>query len=211
MKSVAVTQRVDVIESYGEARDALDQRWIDFLLSINLYPILIPNNRDYVQQLLKSERLEGVLLTGGNSLAQYGGIAPERDEVENLLLDWAIENSIPVLGVCRGMQVIQHYFDNELIQVPNHVAKYHVLKTEEGCRLNSSVAQYEKVNSYHDLGAYQVQGKDLKLVASSLDGVVMAIEHVNKEVYGIMWHSEREQPFLQQEQLLYKHIFNKAL
>ena len=85
MKRIAVTQRVDMISSHEERRDALDQRWIPFLQTINLLPILVPNNIPYVQQLIGDKSIDGILLTGGNSLVKYGGDAPERDEIEKLL------------------------------------------------------------------------------------------------------------------------------
>ena len=109
MKKVVVTQRVDVTSTYGERRDCLDQRWIELLLSVGLFPVLVPNNLDYVKKLIATEQIDGVLLTGGNSLLNYGGDAPERDEVEKNLLELAILKNIPLLGVCRGMQIIQNY------------------------------------------------------------------------------------------------------
>ena len=48
-----------------------------------------------------------MVLTGGNDLAALGGDAPERDATENALLDAAESRRLPVIGVCRGMQVIQ--------------------------------------------------------------------------------------------------------
>ena len=182
MKRIAVTQRVESVTTVGERRDALDQRWIDFLLSIDLLPVLVPNKLEYVRWLTENDPIDGVLLTGGNSLVRYEGDAPERDEVEYFLLQWIIKKNIPVLGVCRGMQVIQEYFRNELEAVPGHVATRHSLIVEEGRRLSDVVSLLPDVNAYHDFGAMNVKG-ELLLVASSLDGTVMALEHNEKNIF----------------------------
>ncbi|MCW8901347.1 MAG: gamma-glutamyl-gamma-aminobutyrate hydrolase family protein [Gammaproteobacteria bacterium] len=206
MKRIAVTQRVEVIPSHTERRDALDQRWVTFLQTINLLPILVPNNIPYVHQLIEDESIDGVLLTGGNSLARYGGYAPERDETEKLLIEFAYNKNLPLLGVCRGMQIIQDYFNNSLYEVSGHIATRHSLVINKGLRLSKLVNQHKDVNSYHKYGANKVNG-DLLEVAHSHDGVVMAIEHTEKNIFGVMWHSERELPFNKNDQDMFKEIF----
>lgn len=208
MKLIAITQRVTIVKSYKERRDSLDQRWIDFLFSINLFPIIIPNNIEVVRHLLKANEVHGVLLTGGDSLIKYGGDTSERDKVEFFLIDWAIKNNIPLLGVCRGMQVIQEYFNNELVKVSNHVSVRHKLVIENNGHLSELCKEYNDVNSFHNYGSYEV-GEELKKVAASLDGVVMAIEHQKKDIYGVMWHMERDFPFCNTDQELFKNIFFK--
>jgi len=207
MKTIAVTQRVYENKEYAEKYDQLDQRWIDLLLSLNLWPILVPNNLVFISKFVAKHEVDGVLLTGGNSLVSYGGNAPERDEAENFLLEWALKNNVPLLGVCRGMQVIQDYFGNELKDIAGHVAQRHKLVVESGCRLSRVMYDYSSVNSYHNQGTMDVYGDILK-IAQSEDGVVMAIEHINKEVYGVMWHPERETITQAGDQLLFNYIFN---
>ena len=206
MKKIAVTQRVVEVESYSERRDALDQQWIHFLLSIQVLPVLVPNNLDYLERFLATQAVQGVLLTGGNSLAKYGGDAPERDELEVALLDWAITNRVPVLGVCRGMQLIQDFFGNELVSVPGHVGKRHSLIVTQDKRLSGSLEKLDTVNSYHEFGAKESMG-ELLVAATSEDGVIMAIEHRELDVFGVMWHSEREQPFIEEEKAVFKLAF----
>ena len=207
MKHIAITQRVNIVDSYVERRDALDQRWINFFLSVNLLPILVPNNINYIKKLVNDVRIDGVLLTGGENLAKYGGNVPERDEVEFFLINWAVEHNMPLLGVCRGMQVIQDYFNNKLNKVPNHVKVRHSLVVENDCRLSDLLKSYKDVNSFHNYGSHEVNF-ELKKIASSLDGVVMAIEHQQKNIFGVMWHMEREFPFCNTDQALFNHIFS---
>src|SRR5271165_6978792 len=105
MKTVAITQRVEVVPGFGERRDCLDQAWTRFLAACGLLPVLVPNVTDVALALCERANVSGVLLTGGNDLAALGGDAPERDAVENALLDFAEQHKLPVLGVCRGMQL----------------------------------------------------------------------------------------------------------
>ena len=194
MKQILVTQRVEVATDCEERRDALDQRWIDFLLSTNFQLIPVPNHLEYVKKVIVKEKVDGILLTGGNSIARYGGDAPERDEMEHFLLEWAIRSKIPLLGVCRGMQVFQDYFGITLEPVKNHIATRHSLVVEERGRLSAIIRSFPDVNSYHKFGTRTVSG-ELLPVARSQDDVVMAVEHASLPMLGIMWHPERETPF----------------
>ena len=205
MIQVAVTQRVDIIESYGERRDALDQAWTDFLLGVGITPLLIPNNPDYARQMDVSG-LSGLLLTGGNTLAKYGGNAPERDQTETVLLKNAIEHSIPVIGVCRGMQLIQDYFGISLQPINGHVATRHSLETANTSKFSDLLGSFDTVNAYHDFGT-QESVEELQIVAHTASGIVMAVEHDTLPIFGQMWHSERESPYSPIDQQLFRRIF----
>lgn len=199
MKLIGVTQRIDIIKEYGEKRDAIDVKWTEFLLSCGYLPIFIPNNIEAAKKILYTIELNGILLTGGNSLEKYGGDAPERDIVETFCLEYAILNRIPVLGVCRGMQVIQDYFDVKLEKVTGHV------KREQAIMYNN---KEEVVNSYHNFGAKQSVEK-LKVVGASRDGIVKAVKHVDYNITGIMWHPERIYPFSDRDKKLLSDIFTE--
>ena len=82
MKNIAVIQRVEFIEKRNEFCDALDQSWTDLLLSINLFPILLPNNVSYVKKFLKTTQINGLLISGGGSLTKYGGSSPEEIQLK---------------------------------------------------------------------------------------------------------------------------------
>src|SRR5580698_10911742 len=105
MKTIAITQRVAVIPQYGERRDCLDQAWARFIAACGLLPLALPNIPEVALSLFRNVDVAGLLLTGGNDLAALGGDAPERDATENALVDDAEARGLPVLGVCRGMQL----------------------------------------------------------------------------------------------------------
>ena len=197
MKAVALTQRVEVVPSYGERRDCLDQRWPELLARCNLLPVAVPNNATLVPQLLSAARVEGIVLTGGGDLASYGGKAPERDATEAALLHLAVERRIPVIGVCRGMQAIQHFFGVPLSRVAGHVAPIQEILIE-GVR--------ETVNSFHDFGTSE-SAAELEPWAHAHDGIVKAVRHRHLPLIGMMWHPERMNPFRDSDIALFRRTF----
>jgi len=130
-KCIAVTQRVEYIENIGEKRDSLSQEWSMLADACGFLPLLLPNRLSIVRQLLSAVKPDGILLTGGNDLVAYGGDAPERDETERFLLQYAVENHISLLGVCRGMQIILDFFGTPLQQVRGHVRVEHPLSNRD--------------------------------------------------------------------------------
>ncbi len=185
MHLVAVTQRVDIVPRRGERRDALDQSWTRLLAACGLVAMPMPNRPATAAAMLEANGMTGLLLTGGNDLSHYGGDAPERDETEHLLLRLARERHLPVLGVCRGMQVIQDAFGVPLVTVSGHVAKRHRVE---------GVLPTAEVNSFHGYGTLE-SVDELEVMGRAPDGVVEAIRHRAEPILGQMWHPERESPY----------------
>jgi len=195
MKTVAVTQRVVVDPAHGERRDCLDQAWPRFLLQCGLIPIPVPNSVDAASAI--GETVDGILLTGGNDLAAYGGDAPERDQTESALLDLAERRNLPVLGVCRGMQLIQHRFGSPLKKVQGHVAPQQRISIQ---------GRSMEVNSYHNFGATEVLPPLISWAIAD-DGVIEAVRHRDRPILGMMWHPERRTPFAADDLSLFSQFF----
>lgn len=197
MKRVAITQRVARVEQYGERRDCLDQAWPQFLSACGLLPIVVPNVPDVALELCKSADLAGLVLTGGNDLVSVGGDAPERDATENALIEMAESKALPILGVCRGMQLLQQRCGIALRRVEGHVS------ARQTIRISGVPAE---VNSYHNYGATGTSSC-LEVWAIAADGVIKGVRRSDYPAVGIMWHPERMSPFANADIALFRDIF----
>lgn len=197
VKTVIYTQRVEIVESYGEQRDCADQNIPRFIEQCGYLPIPVPNVIEHLEEWMDSLTPSGIVLTGGNSLVKYGGTAPERDMTDHQLLRLAMRKQIPVYGFCRGMQSILDYFGCELVQVKNHVAKKHLVEGTWGKM---------SVNSYHNQGCLQVKAP-LKVTEKAEDGVIEAIECQEYHLAATMWHPERENPFSLSDIVRFQTLF----
>lgn len=197
MRLIGITQRVVVHAAYAERRDALDQRWASFLGACGLTAVALPNHVDQACALASSLPLRGVLFTGGNDLCEYGGDAPERDETESALYRFAIERDLPLVGVCRGMQVIQHLNGVRLERVEGHVTARHRVRID-GVPVDR--------NSYHRFGA-RTTSASLAVWATADDGVIEAVRQRDRRVTAIMWHPERASAWLSDDIALFKEAF----
>ena len=195
MKKIGITQRLVREEKFDETRNALDIRWHELLFSIDLIPIPIPVNIDL--HYYNSVNLEGIILTGGNNLCslEENSLSRLRDKHEIECIRYAIENSIPLFGVCRGMQVIAEYFGSSFKKVDDHIAKRHKIESTNNHEYNKYFDKLENVNSYHKY-AIDTLCDELNLVCiCPEDKVIEAIQHKNYKIFGQMWHPERDNPF----------------
>jgi len=196
-KIVAVTQRVDIVAARNERRDALDQRWADFLSACDLVGFPVPNHPELACDLLEAVSPAGLVLTGGNDLAGYGGDAPERDETERRLIDWARRRKLPILAVCRGMQVVADAFSANLGRLAGHAGTRHRIRIDGGATRD--------VNSYHTWSVAVPEGFSSWAIAE--DGSVEAMRHASEPITGILWHPEREAPYHSEDIALFREVF----
>lgn len=184
-KIVIYSQRVESVESYQERRDCADQNIPRFLEACGYIPVPVPNVIQELESFILSINPVGIVLTGGNSLLQYGGTAPERDRTDRRLIDIALERKIAIYGFCRGMQSILDYFGCDLKNITGHVAVRHIV--------NGTWGRME-VNSYHNQACLQVK-EPLQIAEMTEEGVIEAVECHQLKLMAAMWHPEREKPF----------------
>lgn len=193
---IAVTQRVEWVLGYNERRDCLDQQWATLLEQLDLDMIAVPNGLKDPQGWAARQQVAGLVLTGGNDLAHLPGAsrsAPERDSTERALLSLASRNQLPVLGVCRGMQMLNVFLGGSLIPVANHVAVRHSVSALND---NPLFKAYREVNSFHDWGIGEGDlAPDLSAQVCAGDGTIEAFTHHHLPWTGLMWHPEREISF----------------
>jgi putative glutamine amidotransferase len=203
---IGLTQRVEVTP-HGERRDALDQAWAPLIQSLGFQPVPLPNLRLNIEAYLDDLNLSGIILTGGNDLSSLPHPetpAPERDEAEAAILSYACQHRLPVLGVCRGMQVINHYFGGSLTPVSGHVRTRHRIIPKE----DALWEQVFEVNSFHHYGILpETLADTLAIWGVCDDGSIEAVRQSEGRIYGVMWHPEREAALAPHDRMLFDAVF----
>ena len=194
MVKLIVTQGIS--ELLGESDrpiDHMEHNIISWLTSLEFKVFPAPNN---LEQLTPSWfaalKPHGVVLSGGNDL----GSSKLRDKSEKVIFEYALENRLPVLGICRGMQFIVKYFGGKIIKSHSHVGVRHEVKG----------AINKNVNSFHNYVIKNVS-EDLQVLARSPEGSIEAIKHKFLPVHGWMWHTERDAVYCKKDNQNVKRIF----
>ena len=197
---VAISQRNDE-NKYGDKFDNLENSYIQYLQSFGIEAIPVPNLIKDVSKYLQKMPIGGIILSGGNDIdpVSFGlekeeglSLALERDRVEKGMLEHALENSLPVLGICRGMQFLNVYFGGKLSRVEHPPRVIHEISIQV---YQETFGEKVEVNSYHGWGIKEDDiSSKLKVLAVSEDGVVEGIYHPSLPIAGIQWHPERDSP-----------------
>lgn len=205
----------------GEGRYALSGQYIESVRRAGGIPVLIPPGDPRIKTLLT--RIDGLLLSGGGDIdpSLYGGLSHkeiysidmERDQSEIDFIRQAVSSRFPVLGICRGIQVMNVALGGTLIEhLPDVVGEAvpHRSPEKEACThsvklLPDSLAfrifnQTElSVLSYHHQ-AIRKLASPLRQVAASSDGIIEAVEMPGYPfLMGVQWHPELSQDPLQQK------------
>lgn len=186
---IAVSQRVDRIEGRDETRDALDQRITQWLLSFGALTVPVPNaigTGTGTGAWLEALSPRAIVLTGGNDV----GGCPARDATETALIEFASLRGLPLLGICRGMQMLAHHAGGTLARVTGHVRTRHALLCDDA----AAGRLPREVNSYHDWGLTACP-PGYRCLAHAPDGTIEAMQHEHRPWEGWMWHPEREASF----------------
>jgi len=195
---------------------ASNQAYVQAVRHAGGVPILIPPVPGGEALPAIQEILDGLLLTGGADLdpALYGeaplpetrSSEPQRDATELAITRWALEKRLPVLGICRGMQMLNvacggslyqdlptqrpSAFDHEQLgQARTHIA--HEVSTEPGSLLARIVGEQQVgVNSFHHQAVRGI-GQGLRVTGVAEDGVTEAIEIPDLPfVLAVQYHPE---------------------
>jgi putative glutamine amidotransferase len=189
--TIGISLRVVTASNYDEKRDALSHDWTKFFEKLKINPLLIPNRINDITSFLDDMKICGIILSGGDNI----GDNSERDKTEEKILNYSIEKKIPLIGICRGMQVINKFFGGTIktSENSNHVGNHHSVSL-----LANFVSLLEtenlRVNSFHNNIIKQKNlGQNLEPFAISDDNTIEGFYHSKLPIFGIMWHPEREQ------------------
>ena len=132
IRRVAISTRVVEASNYVERRDAIAHDWYAWFRSV--YPaaalIPVPNDPGGVENWLESVGPDAIILSNGNHWGEYAA----RDETESALIEFASEAERPLLGVCRGLHVLNVHMGGSVFEVlrsrsgsVEHVARTHTV------------------------------------------------------------------------------------
>jgi len=192
--------------------------YVEAVLKAGGTPMIIPAMTDgkVLRDILKT--IDGLVMVGGDdvnpsfykekTIPKVNEIDSVRDIYDLILLKLATDRNIPVLGICRGQQVMNVAFGGTLFQdIPlqvkasniNHKQTEpreqptHMVTIEKDSRLASvlGVTEY-KINSYHHQSVRKI-APGFRIVAKSPDGIIEAIEaYPHRPIMGVQWHPESQ-------------------
>ncbi len=194
-------------------------------------PLLLPPLLDESRREL-FDRLDGVLLTGGGDVdpARFNeprhptasGVSAARDGLELALVEFALDRRLPLLAICRGLQVLNVALGGTLYQdvptepgtaiehsqeAPRHEPS-HAVKVTPGSRLSRVLGVDSlRVNSFHHQ-AIKALGTGLQAVAVAEDGLIEGaeLEDPSRFVLGVQWHPEDLAPHQQAAGRLFRAL-----
>jgi len=186
--------------------DFLDHYWLNFFDKKKYEFLLVPNSTKLATKLIKNNKnIDLIIIPGGNDLFEKSKISTSRLKVESLLINFSIVKQIPLLGVCRGMQHINHYFGGSLSKIKGHMRKSHNIYLKDNLFLKDRMI----VNSYHNFGVKKINvAKKFKILAVDSNNNIEMFEHEQKKIIGVMWHPEREKNYKKLE-LIFKRLVKK--
>lgn len=216
----------------GYERVYVNRDYVDAVINNGGIPLIIPfsQNKEIIKKQV--EMIDGLILSGGHDVYPFnygqepkqkiGKVFPERDEYDFELLQNAKEREIPILGICRGLQIMNVFEGGSLYQDLSYI-EHEVLKHDQNDKpelkihavildKNSKLYDIFKIdkfliNSFHHQAINEL-GKNLKIVAKANDGVIEAIESINYPFYiGVQWHPE----MLEKSDKLMKDLFSEFI
>ena len=189
MKQILIAGEPDKTKNYENALKGLG--------TVPITSLHVPSPSDY----------DGLVLPGGGDIDPrlFGQLPrgtrafdPELDRLQLAILKAFVLNRKPVLGICKGMQLINIFFGGDMVQ---HLPSAGNHEHREGDQLHDTVAcegsilkrlygGHFRVNSAHHQGV-DIPGRRIIYTQHARDGVVEALEHEYLPIIGVQWHPER--------------------
>lgn len=197
----------------GTKRQYVSDAYIQAILGAGGVPVVLPVVVDQEAIAEQADLVDGLLLSGGGDIqpqlfgeepvCQLGKVLPERDLHELSLVKIAVTAAKPILGICRGCQLLnialggsiyQHLSPLETnLQHDQQSPGYytgHTVILEAGSKLASLWGTVVMTNSFHHQ-AIKVAAPGMNITARTKDGIVEAIEHDTAPfIVGVQWHPE---------------------
>ncbi len=207
---------IAITGNYNDTNCTLAEGYYRSVLLAGGTPLIIPPTESVDNLTSLLDRIDGLLLSGGADInplllgeepvRELHGINPRRDLQELLLVRLAADRQIPILGICRGIQVMNAALGGELYQDINTQMEGRRIKHDQDLdraypshtvsitpdTLLHSIFNTDRlaVNSFHHQ-AVSIPAPGLRISAQSDDGVIEAVESCeHKSILGVQWHPE---------------------
>ena len=183
MKTILITSKFDN-DRHNYLSNVIDFSLIKYFEKMRYKILILPNSRLSPDLILKVNPSK-VILSGGGNIYSKKDYEIRRIELEDRLIRFCIKQDIPLLGICRGMQKICNFFNIKISRIKNHVNVNHKIYLKNN--------KYIIRKSYHEFGITKKNIKNkFKILGYSNDGNIELISHKSKQIYGMMWHPERQ-------------------
>lgn len=220
----------------GYRRSYVNEDYSDSIIQSGGIPFIIPFNEDDKVIEAQLRMVDGLLLSGGHDIdpqlydeepmPEIGTVWSARDHFDMKLLEMAEKHGIPVLGICRGAQIINVYHGGSLYQdlkyYPVKTIKHmqvptpwwqptHQITLSKGTTLTRifDEEKHLRVNSFHHQLIKKV-GQGLSVSAVAKDGAYEGIENADGSVIGVQWHPEMMHRCYPQMNKLFKYFVERA-
>ncbi len=201
---IGITTR---ISDSPEMRDCLAHDWPVFFEKIlpEADWMMLPNLGDRIENYIDSWGLNSFIISGGNDLGEFEA----REETESRLIELCLARNLPLLGICRGFQLICRHFNARLERAAtgeHPVQTHQVVCTNAPFGITHPLPA--EVNSYHD---WLVKSAgDLKPFAKDLQGNIEGVyDREEASILGLGWHPERWSPAADFDCKLLRRFFLK--
>lgn len=180
---IGISTRVTHAINYNEERDSIARDWSTFMLKnfSDAKFIFLPNIEDDIEEYIQKWNVNCFFLTGGEDF----GTSTSRDITEINILKYAIKHDMPIIGICRGFQLLASNLGATIIKQNEktiHLSNNHIV-------VNNN--QEYLVNSFHSniVSFKEVPNKFETIAICKIDNSLEAFKYEN--MLGLMWHPER--------------------
>lgn len=211
---IAITSSMDLNpDRLNDNRTMVSLDYSNSVINSGGIPVILPitDNFEVIKEQVKY--FDGLILSGGGDpdpnlygedcLQELGDITPERDTFELAILEEFLKTKKPILGICRGLQLMNVFYDGTLYQDIKYVdtniqhkqkwladLPTHDINILENNILFEIFGKKARTNSFHHQMIKDL-GRELTSIATANDGVIEAIQNKNYPFfYGVQWHPE---------------------
>ncbi|MDO5726034.1 MAG: gamma-glutamyl-gamma-aminobutyrate hydrolase family protein [Tissierellia bacterium] len=233
MKVIGLSSQQRIAENHIRYAEIIGY-YIESIEAIGALPFIIPIVDDVSLAKEYIKRIDMLVLTGGDDVhPRWYGQNPmhncteidyKRDLTDMALLKAAIDEGVPVLGICRGLQIINSYLGGTLIQdIPTQADRayghrswdtyttgHHEIELMKDSFLHKIFGKDKlMVNSIHHQ-AIKIVAPGMKTSAKSFDGIIEAFENEEKKLYGVQFHPEGMKFYEDKALDIFKYVLAKS-